>query len=260
VGQRAAQARQGGVIVSSLGVGADYNEALMAEIATQGGGRFYHLEHASQIVAYLAGELGEVAALAARQAEVRLNLPAGAMIMPLSSAYPARQGEGQAFVALGDLPSDLELEVPLRLSLPAQAAGARLSVDGALVYASPAGARLETPLNRVTLRIVGAEAYQPRLGVVLPVAERVLEQIKATNVLGLARAAAKNPHDRQRQAQAEMAALREYAEKLGEERALREVAELEGSFNVMAASPMAAKAHVTAAIRKQRSTKDFDSK
>ena len=43
VGERAYRARQQGVIVSTLGVGADYNEALMVEIATQGGGRFYHV-------------------------------------------------------------------------------------------------------------------------------------------------------------------------------------------------------------------------
>lgn len=258
VGLRAFNARQSGCIVSSLGVGADYNEALMSEIASQGGGRFYHLEHASQIVAFLTGELGEVASLAARQAEIQLNLPAGATIMPLSRAYPARQGDGLAFVNLGDLPSDLELEIPLRLSLPAQSVGTRLSLEGALAYAAPAGARLRTPLNRVTLRFVEFASYHPRHGVVLPVAERVLEQIKAANVLGIARAAARSPQERASQAEAEIAALREYAEKLGEERARHEVAEMEASFNVMAASPMAAKAHVHISHRRQRGSKDFN--
>jgi Ca-activated chloride channel family protein len=37
VGQRGFTARQKGMIVSTIGVGGDYNEALMAEIATQGG-------------------------------------------------------------------------------------------------------------------------------------------------------------------------------------------------------------------------------
>ena len=58
----------------------DYNEALMVEIATQGGGRFYHVQDAAQIAAYMAGELGEVADLAARDAKIELELPAGTVI------------------------------------------------------------------------------------------------------------------------------------------------------------------------------------
>ena len=39
IGQAAAKARAENLIVSTLGVGDDYNEALMTEVATQGGGR-----------------------------------------------------------------------------------------------------------------------------------------------------------------------------------------------------------------------------
>ena len=60
---RALGARTKHLVVSTLGVGSDYNEALMVEIATQGGGRFYHVQHANEISAYLTGELGEFSAL-----------------------------------------------------------------------------------------------------------------------------------------------------------------------------------------------------
>ena len=41
-------------------------------------------------------------------------------------------GEGKATVTIGDIPSDTELEIPLRLALPAQAARTRLSLEGSV--------------------------------------------------------------------------------------------------------------------------------
>jgi Ca-activated chloride channel homolog len=118
VGLRARQARQSGMVVSTLGVGMDYNEALMQNIASEGGGRFYHVSGAGQIGAYLAGELGEIASLAARKAELHLSIPSGATLVAFSATYPVRQEKGQAVVSIGDIPCDTELEITLRLTLP----------------------------------------------------------------------------------------------------------------------------------------------
>ncbi|MEA3440291.1 MAG: VWA domain-containing protein, partial [Chloroflexota bacterium] len=193
VGQRGFQGRQRGIIISTLGVGGDYNEALMAEIATQGGGRFYHIKQASQIGAYLTGELGEVAALAARDAEIQLQLPTGAVLFPLSAAYPARQDGDQVVISIGGIPEEVDLEIPLRLSIPSQPVGARLSVEGNVTYLSPAGNPLFTGLNRVTVRFKDAAAYELRDGVIPPVIEQVLKQREAAQVLNFSRAIAIDP-------------------------------------------------------------------
>jgi Ca-activated chloride channel family protein len=258
VGMRAYEARQRGIIVSTLGVGADYNEALMVEIATQGGGRFYHVLDAAKIGAYMAGELGEVASLAARDTVLELTIPAGAAIFPLSSAYPAQQADGLATVSLGDIPTDLELEVPIRLTLPAQPAPSKLSVEGTLVYNSPSGDRLSTPLNRVTVRFVQPVAFGQREGVVAPVVERVLGQMRAANVLGVSRAMSKSAAEGEKTATVGMAALREYAMLLGEERGAEEVQAQEAEYAQLRAAPKAAKAAVSAAFSRQRSTRNFD--
>jgi len=260
VGQRGHAARQQGMIVSTLGVGQDYNEALMAEIATQGGGRFYHIQSAAQIAAYLTGELGEVASMAARGTTLHLDLPPGATLVPLSAAYPAQQGGGQASVTIGDIPSDTELEIPLRLTLPAQSAGTKLSLEGSVEFRSPAGNLLNSRLNRVTVRFVEQAAFSLRDGVVLPVAERVLEQMKAANILGISRAYAMNAKEGKQQAEVQLAALREYAAKLGEERASYEADAAEQTLGLIATNPAAAKASVAAAFTKQRSSKDFNRK
>ncbi len=257
IGHRAYQGRQKGFIVSTIGVGSDYNEALMAEIATQGGGRFYHVQRADQIGPYLTGELGEVAALAARDLTVHLTLPNGATLFPLSAAYPASQGKGEATVTIGDIPCDTELEIPIRLTLPAQPPGSKCRIEGTFRHRSPAGNTLTGTLNRVTVRFKEATAFTRREGVVAPVVERVLGQMKAAHVLGVAREMARNAPAAEQQLQTHLTQLREYATLLGEERAKAETAELEKQFTHLRA-PAAAKMAVAAAHSVQRGTKTFD--
>ncbi len=260
VGQRAWQARQQGLLVSALGVGLDYNEALLSEIATQGGGRFYHVEASHNIPAFVAGELGEVAALAAHALTVRLNIPAGATLVPLSAAYPVRQEGDQAVISIGDVPCDTELEIPLRLALLAQKDGTKLSLAGSLEFTTPAGHTLTFSLNKVTVRFKQAGAFQIRDGVVLPVAERVFSQLKAASVLGMARTRALNPAEVAEQSVRIMDSLHAYAALLGEDRAVSEVEEAKSQFASYAVSPAAAKMAVADAFRTQRGSKDFNRK
>ncbi len=266
VGERALEARDCGITTSTLGVGRDYNEALMVEIAVQGGGRFYHVVSANQIVPYVAGELGEAGALAARDATLHLALPKGTGVQPFSSAYavgsPPAPGEGlglEMAVKLGDIPADTQLEVVLRLLLPPQPAGSRLPVEGHLTYCSPAGNDLTTPLNTVTLRFVALAAFDRREGAVRPVVERVLEQMKARSVLGAARAAAvQGSAAAAKHAGLSVAELRDYASLLGDDVAKGVASEQQQTLGAMAAAPDAAKAAVSRAFRHQHGTKDFD--
>lgn len=260
VGFRGLQARQQGLIVSTLGVGGDYNEALMAEIATQGGGRFYHVQRADQIQAYLTGELGEVAMLAARDTRIVLTIPAGAIVIPLSAAYPTTQDGTQAVIAIGDIPTDTELEAPIRVTLSAQAPGSKLSFEGAVTYRSPAGSALKTALNRVTVRFTEQPAFHQRDGVVAPVVERVLDHMKAANVLGVARVLAQDAPAAARQAEVSVTGLRDYAALLGDERAAAEAAEAARSLRVFQAAPAMAKPMVADAFARQRSARKFEEK
>ena len=255
VGARALHARQNGITTSTLGVGSDYNEALMVEIATQGGGRFYHVRHAHQIAPFVAGELGEVSALAAQHATLHLELPAGTGVQPFSAAYAV---SAHSVVDVGDIPLDTELEVVLRLLLPPQPAGSRLPVSGTLTYRSPAGNDLTTPLNAVTLRYVEPAEFDRREGAILPVVEQVLEHMKARSVLSTTRTAAVRGRAAADEASRHSVdELRAYASLLGDEAADELAAEQEQLFGQMAAAPAAAKQAVHLAYGRQRSTKDF---
>jgi Ca-activated chloride channel family protein len=260
VGQRAQKARQQGLVISTLGVGADYNEALMAEIATQGGGRFYHIQTPAQISAYLTGELGEAANLAARGLCLELSLPQGAALVPLSAAYPAEQQGSRVRVTIGDIPCDTELEIPLRLTLFAQQPGARLSVEGSVTYQSPAGKALSAALNRVTVRFIEGQEFTLREGIVIPTAERVVKHLHAASVLNASRVMASSPQTAAQSTHASVEALRNYARLVGTPEAQKVAEALEADVRQMAAAPAAAKASVAAAYRTSRSSKDFDKK
>jgi hypothetical protein len=209
----------------------------------------------------VAGELGEVSALAAREATLHLTLPGGTGLQPFSSAYAVStpSGSAQLTVTLGDIPVDTQLEVVLRLLLPPQPAGSRLPIEGTLTYRSPADNELTTPLNVVTLRFVESAAFDRRESAVRPVVERVLEQMKARSVLGTVRtAAAQGRAAADEQARLGVAELRAYASLMGDEVAEELAAEQERDLAMMAAAPMAAKSAVNRAFARQRGAKDFD--
>jgi len=257
IGSRSHFARQNGLTLSTLGVGVDYNEALMAEIAIQGGGRYYHIQSAPQISAYLTGELGEAANIAARDTKLVINLPSGSVLIPLSAAYPAEMMGSKVSIAVGEIPCQVELEIPLRLTLLSQPDGTRLSLDGQITYQTPAGNQFSTPLNRVTVRFVSEKEFTVREGVVLPTAERVFKHLRAAQVLNTSRAIARGSLTGAQEAALGLNALRAYSEIVGTQEAEAELNDLQEDLHLLATSPVHAKASVHAAFQTHRSTKDF---
>jgi Ca-activated chloride channel family protein len=254
IGRRALEARAHGITVSSLGVGRDYNEALMAEIAIDGGGRFYHLADAAQIAAYLTGELGEMASLAARNAVANLDLPGGATVQALSAAYPVRGNQ----VTLGDIPADTTLEVVLRLLLPPQEAGTRLPIAGTLAYRSPADNALSTALNQVTVRYDRPRVFVVTEGVNRPTARRVLEHMQSAGVLATSKAATRGAGEADREGKDALAAMRRYAAILGEDQAKEAILSAGAEAFGFVRGGVRAKAATHAAMRRHRGSKNFD--
>lgn len=255
IGQKALRGRRRGVTTSTLGVGTDYNEALMVEIANQGGGRFYHVLKSRQIAPFITGELGEISELAARDTILKLVLPSGTGLEPFAASYTV---ESHSEVSLGDIPIDTELEVVIRVLLPPQPADSRLRIEGSLSYRSPAGNELTTPLNAVTLRYTSPDAFERREGAVLPVVERVLDQMQARGVLdavrtdavmGIAAGSVKRRRD--------VESIHSYASLLGDEAAEEWSENQAAVYRAMAVGGAASKAATQRAHGRQRSTKQF---
>ncbi len=125
--------RQRGVSTTTLGIGADFNEDLLEQLALRGGGHFYFIEDARQIPDVLHRELGEVLSTCARQVRLDLTLPAGVRGQLLNSFEWDREGKtihvrlddmiaGEARAVLFRLtaaPAELGTALPLLLRLQA---------------------------------------------------------------------------------------------------------------------------------------------
>ena len=118
----AGELRARAVVTSTFGIGADFDQNLLRAMADAGGGHFYFIERAVQIPDCLTGELGEALEVVARDALVRVELPAGVAAEPLNALRHHRTPQGLD-IALGDLVSGQVLEVLVKLTFPAAAAG-----------------------------------------------------------------------------------------------------------------------------------------
>ncbi len=114
-----------GVTTSCVGIGDDYDSAVLEAIAGHGGGRLHHVDDASDIVATLMGELGEIGDLAAQDVSISLHVPATAKAVLVGSA-PTEVAMGALTVSLGALVADQPRACVFRLTLPAGRAGEEL--------------------------------------------------------------------------------------------------------------------------------------
>jgi Ca-activated chloride channel homolog len=67
-----------GISVATVGLGADYNEDLMAELAVRSDGGHVFVERPADLARFLEQELGAIAAVVARDVEVKIACTAGA--------------------------------------------------------------------------------------------------------------------------------------------------------------------------------------
>jgi Ca-activated chloride channel homolog len=66
-----------GISVATVGLGADYNEDLMVELALRSDGSHAFVQHAAELARFLDQELGAVAAVVARDVEIKVRGAAG---------------------------------------------------------------------------------------------------------------------------------------------------------------------------------------
>ena len=256
IGNLAKQAAGSGLIVSTLGVGANYNEALMTEIATQGKGRFYHIQSTDEIVPMITGELGEAAEVAAREVKIRIQLPKGVALIPLSAMYTCEIRDREAIISVGDIPLDLEVEIPLRLTLFLASDGERLGIKGSVTYNAPSGEKLMSSLNQVTVRFVNQNQFKVEKGVVKQVATKIAEQMHAKQVLNFSRAFTQGDRQELEKLEVEQVRFRDYVQNLDQDTQKRFLHEMEEDlYNLRSASPMS-KSSVYQAYQTQRSMRN----
>lgn len=181
----AGERRAHGVRTSTFGVGADFDEQLLQQMAAAGGGHFYFIERAEQIPDLLTSELGETLEVIAHDAALVFQAGDGIEVAPLGGFLASAAGHVTR-IELGDLVSEQELTVVVKLTVTGQQ---NLPIPVVVKLTAK-----DDTLGREELTIafrptwpqeVGAESRDPI--VVRAVAEQLaaLAQLKALELNGL---------------------------------------------------------------------------
>jgi len=126
--RHASELRKRGVTTSTLGVGRDFDETLLRQMAEAGGGNFYFAERAEQLSDFIAGETGEALKVVAREAALVVDLPAGASLAS-PNQFPMRAEHSRAVFGLGSLVADQVLSLVLCVAFPPGKEGTRALVQ-----------------------------------------------------------------------------------------------------------------------------------
>jgi len=91
-----------GITMSTFGVGLDYNEVLMTDMAENGAGNYYFINDLDKMASILENEINGLTAIAAKDASLTIHIPAGLQINKVY-AYKANIKENRATINFQDL-------------------------------------------------------------------------------------------------------------------------------------------------------------
>lgn len=126
-------ALQSRVSVSTIGVGLDYNEDLMTQMANQGAGNYYFVDRADTIVSIFESELKGLAGTVARNTSVVLKLGKGVRLVDLYG-FPHQKSGDQVFVSLAEFASEEKKNILMKLAVDATTPGTTAVLSTSMSY------------------------------------------------------------------------------------------------------------------------------
>ncbi len=186
-----AEAVEKGVTTSTYGLGRDFNEELMVEMAKRGAGNHYYGDTAADLFEPFAEEFDLISNLFARHVRLSLAAPQGIKITLLND-YPVEAREGFPLVRLPDVPFGAEAWAMVELEIPAgmTVESGNPLLQAAVTAATPDGAPIAFPDATLILKSLSAKAWDAVLPDPLVVARQA--ELEAGKFLEQARAAAEH--------------------------------------------------------------------
>jgi len=144
--------RKEGISVTTVGVGTDYNEDLMARLAQKSDGNTYFVEHHADLPRIFTAELGDVLSVVATKVNVTIECPDG--VEPIGIIGREGRIRGRTVeLDLNQLYGDQEKYALVEVRMPAGRAGERREVATARVrYENPFTQRAENVHGRAVAR------------------------------------------------------------------------------------------------------------
>ncbi|MCE9521733.1 MAG: peptidoglycan-binding protein, partial [Alphaproteobacteria bacterium] len=115
-------AKGDGIRISAMGLGRDYDEDLMQAVAENGGGRYYYIEHPTQMARVFQEELGSLFETTARDVELKFSGTAAVRKVEVVG-YDDASGTTNTNRALEDVFEGEKRSVLLRLEIATSASG-----------------------------------------------------------------------------------------------------------------------------------------
>jgi Ca-activated chloride channel homolog len=146
LGSLAARGADGGVQVSAIGVGLDYDEHTLNALAVRSSGRLYHLDEPREMTTILDREIGMLQTTAATGAFVEVVPAPGVDLLGAEGVRVDRQTNGSVRVPLGTMFGGQHREMVLRVRVDSGTAaggGARALASVRLHFRDPSDSGLE---------------------------------------------------------------------------------------------------------------------
>ncbi len=186
-----AEAAEQGVTTSTYGLGSQFNEELMVEMAKRGGGNHYYGDTAADLFEPFAEEFDFISNLYARHVRLSLAAPDGVKIT-LINDYPVEQREGFPIIRLPDIPLGAEAWAMVEFEIPAGMAiesGIQLLQAG-VTAVNTDGQPIAILDATLALKAVSLQAWDALLQDELVISR--LGELEASKFLDMARAAAEH--------------------------------------------------------------------
>lgn len=176
-------AAQRGIAITTVGLGLDYDEVLMGQIAATSGGRYRYVEAPDKLATFFKEELGRIDSIYGRHATATLTAGPGVKI----DAVVGGQGGGNsAYVQIGDITRGDTRDVVVRLTVKPRKAGvpielldAAISFEDALEDAGQLERRIYFGAYTTLDESAVAKAKKPDVELVAALAEASDTTIKA---------------------------------------------------------------------------------
>ncbi len=169
-----------GVSVSTMGIGLNYNEKLMAEIANQGAGNYYFVEDSKKLAEIFGKEFRTLSQAVARNTKLQIDIGPGVELLALHG-FPHKAKDGKVTVNLGTFYARQHKDLLLDLSVSARGEKRRDIITAKLAFADVTQDNKRVHSN-ATLAAVGTQDAKRLAQVDKSVMRRVEQIVYAQNV------------------------------------------------------------------------------
>ncbi len=146
-----------GVRISTIGLGADYNEDLMEAVAENGRGRYYYVREGHELAQVFAGELKSIQGTVATQAELRLEPSCAGVEIVEVYGYTTRRDGNAMIVPLADMAGGEHRKIVARLRVPVGQVGKTGVVNSTFSYRGADGAQANAAHAAVGVEVTSDE-------------------------------------------------------------------------------------------------------